>query len=55
MTMSMLLHVLIIKGNEYVFTCNEYLWLKELYYFEYKKNPSVVLILYIQHYNLLTW
>lgn len=53
MTMSMLLiHVLIIKGNEDVF--NEYLWLKELYYFEYKK-PSVVLILYIQHYNLLTW
>lgn len=41
MTMSMLLHVLIIKGNEYVFTCNEYLWLKELYYFEYKKNPQL--------------
>lgn len=33
----MLLYVLIIKGNEYVF--NEYLWFyKELYYFEYKKN-----------------
>lgn len=39
MTMSMLLHVLIIKGNEYVF--NEYLWLKEFYYFEYKKNPQL--------------
>lgn len=40
MTMSMLLHVLIIKGNEYVLF-NEYLWLKELYYFEYKKTPQL--------------
>lgn len=44
MTMSMLLHVLIIKGNEYVF--NEYLWLKELYYFEYKKTLSCFNIVY---------
>lgn len=45
MIMFMLLYVLIIKGNEYVF--NEYLWFKELYYFEYKKIFSCFNIVYL--------